>query len=70
MLELGVASALFELVKRWKSTHIKVSQHGGENYSPKSHPLGDDGVRYVRSRIRRGDVVTPWRAPGNGGLCQ
>lgn len=59
LLELGVASALFELVKALEVNLYKVSQHGTENYLTRVTHVGDDGVRYVRSEFDGGDVATP-----------
>ena len=49
LLELGVASALFELVKALEVNLYKVSEHGGEHYLARVTHVGQDGVRYVQS---------------------
>lgn len=59
LLELGVASALFELVKALEVDLYKVSEHGGEHYLARVTHVGQDGVRYVQSEFDDEGMAAP-----------
>ena len=59
LLELGVASALFELVKAREVNLYKVSQHGVDNFLARVTHVGQDGVRYVQSEFDEGGEALP-----------
>lgn len=59
LLELGVASALFELVKAQEVNLYKASQHGEENYLARVTHVGQDGVSYSQSEFDKGGEPLP-----------
>lgn len=59
LLELGVASALFELVRAREVNLYKVSQHGTDSFVARVTHVGQDGVRYVQSEFDEGGEAIP-----------
>lgn len=59
LLELGVASALFELVKAQEVNLYKASQHGEETYLARVTHVGQDGVSYSQSEFDEGGEPLP-----------
>jgi diguanylate cyclase (GGDEF)-like protein len=51
LLELGVASALFELVKALEVNLYKVIEHGKDNFLTQVVHVGQAGVRYVQDEL-------------------
>lgn len=59
LLELGVASALFELVKAREVNLYKAVMHGDDHYLSRVTHVGQDGVRYVQSEFDEGGEAVP-----------
>lgn len=59
LLELGVASALFELVKAQEVNLYKASQHGETRYLARVTHVGQDGVSYSQSEFDKGGEPLP-----------
>ena len=59
LLELGVASALFELVKAQAVNLYKASQHGEIRYLARVTHVGQDGVSYSQSEFDKGGEPLP-----------
>jgi diguanylate cyclase (GGDEF)-like protein len=59
LLELGVASALFELVKAREVNLYKTILHGDDHYLARVTHVGQDGVRYVQSEFDEGGEAVP-----------
>lgn len=51
LLELGVASALFELVKALEVNLYKVTEHGEDKFLTQVVHVGPEGVRYVQEEL-------------------
>ena len=51
LLELGVASALFELVKALEVNLYKASEHGDSRFLAQVIHVGQDGVRYLQEEL-------------------
>ncbi|MBS0352574.1 MAG: GGDEF domain-containing protein [Proteobacteria bacterium] len=51
LLELGVASALFELVKALEVNLYKVTEHGNDNFLTQVVHVAPEGVRYVQEAL-------------------
>lgn len=51
LLELGVASALFELVKALEVNLYKVTEHGNDNFLTRVVHVGSEGVRYAQEEL-------------------
>ncbi|WP_161493314.1 GGDEF domain-containing protein [Zoogloea sp. LCSB751] len=59
LLELGVASALFELVKALEVNLYKVTEHGEDIFLTQVVHVGPEGVRYVQEELSDGEETIP-----------
>ncbi|MDD3353326.1 GGDEF domain-containing protein [Zoogloea sp.] len=59
LLELGVASALFELVKAREVNLYKTSEHQDSIYITRVTHVGQDGIRYIKSEFDETEAAWP-----------